>query len=92
MITTGPIYAENYIAIEAELNRRYGSICNTGSISGAEIGVRLGVFSEYVLKAIPALKLLCVDPYAPYHDVYEYYDTNRQNMIFMQMRSIRKVD
>ena len=87
MITTGPIYAENYIAIEAELNRRFGALVTTGSISGAEIGVRHGVFSINLLKAIPALKLLCVDPYAPYHDVYEYYDTERQQRIFEEAKA-----
>lgn len=34
---------------------------------GAEVGVEKGKFSEYMLKNIPNLHLICVDPWAPYH-------------------------
>ncbi len=33
---------------------------------GAEIGVRQGLNSEALLKTIPGLKLICVDPWTPY--------------------------
>ena len=33
---------------------------------GAEIGVRQGLNSEALLKTIPGLKLICIDPWTPY--------------------------
>jgi len=36
-----------------------------GFKKGAEIGVKLGKYSEALCKAIPGLKLKCVDPYLP---------------------------
>lgn len=39
---------------------------------GAEIGVQAGEFSEVLCKAIPDLKLFCVDPYLAYEGYRRY--------------------
>jgi len=39
-----------------------------GFKKGAEIGVRDGKFSLYMLNAIPDLKLICVDPWKAYSE------------------------
>lgn len=46
--------------------------------SGAEIGVREGFFSEYMLGLFPKLFMDLVDPYTPYQDVINFYDTEKQ--------------
>lgn len=50
-------------------------------IRGAEVGVREGDFSAYLLEAFPTLKMILVDPYLPYLDLYEYYDQARQDAV-----------
>ena len=46
---------------------------------GAEIGVADGRFSEYMCKHIPNLKLLCVDPWAPYKGNNRYLGYSRRD-------------
>lgn len=41
-----------------------------GFTIGAEIGVRRGNYSKYLLDTIPNLKLYCVDPWAPHSAKY----------------------
>lgn len=48
---------------------RENEISTKGELKGAEIGVRQGVTSEFLLRNNKNLFLYSVDPYAPYNDV-----------------------
>lgn len=45
-----------------------------GFKTGAEIGVEQGRFSEVICKAIPGVKLYCVDAWARYHGYRDHVD------------------
>lgn len=49
--------------------------------TGAEIGVRKGMFSKWLALKVKGLKLYCVDPYTSYDGYSEYKDQKELNSI-----------
>lgn len=65
---------ENFNAVNKVLTEHKLLINNIG----AEIGVRHGIFSEYLLRKNPMLSMFLVDPYEPYVDVHKDYTAEEQ--------------
>jgi hypothetical protein len=65
---------ENFTAVNKVLKEHNLLINNLG----VEVGVRHGVFSEYLFKKNPNLAMFLVDPYAPYADVHKVYTAEEQ--------------
>ena len=67
---------------------------------GAEIGVSQGYFSEAMFKAIPGLKLYCVDIWMPYQGnrwvpfnsrAEQYFETTKKRLLAYKAVIIRKM-
>lgn len=48
---------------------------------GVEVGVRYGDTSEHLLTKFPRMRLVLVDPYAPYQDTDHFFDKAEQDGI-----------
>jgi len=57
-----------------------------GYKTGAEIGVRRGIFSRALCAAIPNLKLYLIDPYVEYQDTQEYKNQEYQDNCLAKAR------
>jgi hypothetical protein len=75
---------ENFNAVNRVINKHNILITNLG----AEVGVRHGIFSEYLLRKNPALSMFLVDPYASYQDVHKEY-TEEDQMVIKEEAAIR---
>ena len=60
-----------------------------GFKKGAEIGVRNGLYSEILCTLIPALELICVDPYQSYDDYVELQGEKGQLILNEQFNKAR---
>lgn len=77
------IYPERYHIIEAVLRRD----TEGQFVKGAEIGVRHADVSEYLLKNFKKLKLLLIDPYAPYNDLGYQFTKEEQDKICKEAKT-----
>ncbi len=57
---------------------------------GAEIGVRFGITSHFLLSENPTLQMHLVDAYEPYQRQEEHYTKEKQDAIYFQAR--RRLD
>lgn len=53
-----------------------------GIKKGAEIGVDHGKYAEQLLRGIPGLQLLCIDPWLPYTEGTEVHDQENISAIY----------
>lgn len=64
-----------------------------GFKTGAEIGVRKGMFSKWLALKVKGLKLYCVDPYVSYEEYWEYRDQKELDSICEQAHQrLRKLN
>lgn len=71
-------YPENYHLVADVLqNGRF--LRNWTNSRGCEVGVRYGVFSEYLLDKFSNLYMDCVDPYSAYQDVIDFQSQAEQD-------------
>lgn len=69
-------FEHNFIAAGAALKvkeQQAGALGFLTIENGVEVGVRHGIFSEYLIQQFPVLHMLLIDPYEPYLDVADYY-------------------